>query len=87
MLFEYINGNQAFITFVVSVSSQVCLCLEKLVNNFMYSKVRHKLSYSQHGFMKRRITFTQLSNYIDKLFSCNEDNEDFCCLFGYAKSV
>ena len=43
----------------VSILPRFSLCLEKLLFNFIYSNVRHKFFRRQHGFVKKRSTFTQ----------------------------
>ena len=44
----------------ISFLPRLSLCLEKLLFNFIYSNVRHKLSRTQHGLVKKRSMFTQL---------------------------
>ena len=53
------------------------LVLEKILFDFVYNRVRDELSNAQHGFRCRRSTFTQLLDYIDKVFSSCDGNIDY----------
>ena len=59
----------------------------KILYNFVYEKVRQKLSYCQHGFRFRRSRFTLLLDYGDKFYYFNDKNEDFRCVcFDFKKT-
>ena len=64
-----------------SILPRLSLCLEKLLFNFIYFKVRHKLSHRQHGFVKKRSTFTQLLEYVENIYKCIDANENFCSVY------
>ena len=51
--------------------------LPRLSRNFIYNRVRDKLSNVQHSFRCRRSTFTQLLDHIDKVYSSCDDNIDY----------
>ena len=51
----------------INILPRLSLCLEKLLFSFIYSNVRHKLSRRQHGFGKKRSTFTQLLEYVENI--------------------
>ena len=74
------------LTWPVSRKSAYMTPLHKLASkadlyNFIYEKIRHKLSDCQHGFRSRRNTFTLLLDYVDKLPNFNDKNEDFRCVY------
>ena len=48
--------------------------LEKLIFDFLYSRLRYKLNSCQHGFRRGHSTITQLINYLDELHSIFDDN-------------
>ena len=51
-----------------SILPRLLLCLEKLLFNFIYSNVRHKLSRRQHGFVKSAARLHNCWNML-KLFT------------------
>ena len=61
----------------ISILPRLSLCLEKLLFNFIYSNVLHKLSRRQHGFVEKRSTFTQLLEYVENIYKCIDANEIF----------
>ena len=65
----------------ISILSRISLVVEKNLYNFIYEKIRHKLSDCQHGFRSRRSTSTLLLDYVDKLYFFNYKNEDFRCVY------
>ena len=65
----------------VSILPRFSLCLEKLLFNFIYSNVRHTFSRRQHGFVKKRSTFTQLLEYVENIYKCIDANENFCSVY------
>ena len=58
----------------ISISPRLSLVLEKILFNFVYNRVRDVLSNAQHGFRCRRSTFTQLLDYINKVYSFCDGN-------------
>ena len=65
----------------ISILPRLSLCLEKLLFNFICSNVRHKLSRRQHGFVKKRSTFTQLLEFVENIYKCIDANENFCSVY------
>ena len=65
----------------ISILPKVSLILERILFNFIYAKVRHKLSSQQHGFMKGRSTVTQLLNFVDNLYSNYDSNIASACIY------
>ena len=61
----------------ISILPRLSLCLEKLLFNFIYSNVRHKLSRRQHGFVKKRSTL----EYVENIYKCIDANEKFCSVY------
>ena len=48
--------------------------LEKLISDFLYSRLRYKLDCHQHELQREHSTITQLIIYLDKLYSKFDDN-------------
>ena len=65
----------------ISLLPRISLVLERILFNFIYEKVRHKLSGSQHGFRSRRSTHTQLLEYVDLLYKCVDGRESFFVVY------
>ena len=65
----------------ISILPRLSLCLEKMLFIFIYSNVRHKLSRRQHGFVKKRSTFTQLLEYVENIYKCIDANQNFCSVY------
>ena len=56
---------------------RISLVVEKIYYNFIYEKIRHKLSDCHNGFRSRRSIFTLLLDYVDTLYNLNDNNENF----------
>ena len=65
----------------ISILPRIFLIMEKILFNFVYEKIRHKLSDCHHGFRSRRGTFTLLLDYVDKLFYFTDKIEDSRCVY------
>ena len=76
MLF-YKSGPKSDITNYRGIS----ICLEKPLFNIIYSNILHKLSRRQHGFVKKRSTFTQLLEYVENIYKCIDANENICSVY------
>ena len=63
------------------------LVLEKILFNFIYNRVRDELSNAQHGFRCRRSTFTQLLDYIDKVYSSCDGNIDYYSVYFHVQKA
>ena len=50
------------------------LLLERSIFNYIYPYVKVKISNSQHGFLKNRSTVTQLVEFVDLIYTCNDQN-------------
>ena len=66
---------------VISILPRISPGMGKVLYNFTFEKIRHKLSDSQHGFRSRKITFKPLLDYVDKLYFSNHKNDDFRCVY------
>ena len=77
----FISPGQNLTIKLISFLPRLSLCLEKLLFNFIYSNVRHKHSRRQHGFVKKRSTFTQLLEYVKNIYKCIDANENFCSVY------
>ena len=58
----------------ISLLPRLSLVLEKLIFDFLYSRLRYKLNSRQHGFRRGHSTITQLIFYLDELYSNFDDN-------------
>ena len=58
----------------ISLLPRLSLVSEKLVFDFLYSRLRYKSTRRQHGFRREHSTITQLIIYLDKLYSNFDDN-------------
>ena len=58
----------------ISILPKLSLVLERLIFNFVYPRIRHKISRQQFGFMTRRSTVTQLIAYLDLLYNNLDGN-------------
>ena len=58
----------------VSILPRLSLVLERILFNFLYPKVRRRLSQAQHGFRKHRFAVTQLLQYCEKIYELNDNN-------------
>ena len=61
----------------ISILPRLSLVLEKIHFNFIYYRFPDELSNAQHGFRCRRSTFTQLLDYIDKVYSSCDGSIDY----------
>ena len=52
----------------ISILPKLFLVLERLIFNFVYPRIRHKISRQQFGFMTQRSTVTQLIAYLHLLY-------------------
>ena len=48
------------------------MVFERLIYNFIYSRVCSKIKREQHGFMKQRSTATQIISYLDKVYAAKD---------------
>ena len=58
----------------VSILPRLSLILERILFDFLYSKVNYKLSCRQHGFRKRHSTITQLLVFLDEIYTNYDKN-------------
>ena len=65
----------------ISILPKLSIVFERLIFNFIYSRVCSKLKREQHGFMKHRSTVTQLISYLDKVYAAKDTTHD--CLTVY----
>ena len=59
----------------ISILPKVSLVLERILFDFIYSKVRSKISRSQFGFMSKKSTVLQLIAFLDNLYKCYDVNQ------------
>jgi hypothetical protein len=71
----------------ISILPRVSLIFERIIFQFIYSKVRHKISTHQHGFRDSHSTVTQLLTFIDNVYK-RYDKNLFCSsvYFDYSKA-
>ena len=65
----------------ISILPKLSIVFERLIFNFIYSRVCSKIKREQHGFMKQRSTVTQLISYLDKVYAAKDTTHD--CLTVY----
>ena len=71
----------------ISILPKISLVFERLIFDFIYSKVRHKISDHQFGFMKKRSTVSQLMSFVDQLYVYKDDNIPSACVhFDFQKA-
>ena len=56
----------------ISILPKLSIVFERLILNFIYSRVCSKIKRDQHGFMKYRSTVTQLISYLDKVYAATD---------------
>ena len=59
----------------LSILPKLSLVLERNLFDFIYPKVRSKISRSQFGFMSNKSTVLQLIAFLDNLYKCYDVNE------------
>ena len=69
----------------ISVLSKLSLVFEKLINNFIYSKIRDKLTPRQFGFELNRSSVIQFLDFLETVYSSNSDSL-FAVYLDYAKA-
>ena len=65
----------------ISILPKLSIVFERLIFNFIYSRVCSKIKREQHGFMKQRSTVTQLISCMDKVYAAKDTTHD--CLTVY----
>ena len=65
----------------INILPRLSLVLEMILFKFIYNRVRDELSNAQHGLRCRRSTFTQLLDYIDKVYSSCDGNIDYYSVY------
>ena len=58
---------------LISILPRLSLVFERIIFNYLYSKIRHKINSNQHGFQQGHSTITQLVLFVDELYA-NFDN-------------
>ena len=58
----------------ISILPRLSLKLEKILFDFLFSKVNYKLSSRHHGFRKRHSKITQLLVFLDKIYTNYDKN-------------
>ena len=71
----------------ISILPQLSIILERMIFDFIYPKIRAKVTPAQHGFMTKRSTVTQLFEYLDQIYNDVEaKNEFFSVYFDFRKA-
>ena len=56
----------------VSILPPLSLIFERILFNYIYPRVRYKISNAQHGFRKKRSTITQMLSYLDEVYHTHD---------------
>ena len=67
----------------ISILSRLSLVFERILFNYLYSKIRHKINSNQHGFQQSHSTITQLVLFIDELYANFDNNWEQIVLYLY----
>ena len=65
----------------INILPQLSIVLERMIFDFIYPKIRAKVTPAQHGFMTKRSTVTQLLEYLDQIYNDVEAKSE--CLSVY----
>ena len=71
----------------ISILPRLSLVFERIIFNYLYSKVRHKINSNQHGFQQGHPTITQLVLFIDELYANFDNNWEQIVLYLDFKSI
>ena len=65
----------------ISILLQLLIILERMIFDFIYPKIRAKVTSAQHGFITKRSTVTQLLEYLDQIYNDIEAKNDCLCVY------
>ena len=65
----------------ISILSRLSLVFDRIIFNYLYSKIRHKFNSNQHGFQQGLSTITQLVLFIDELYAKFDNNWEQIVLY------
>ena len=65
----------------ISISIKLSLVFERMVFRYIYHSVRAQIFPSQHGFIKRRSTLSQLLLHLDSLYRSSDESESVCSVY------
>ena len=65
----------------ISILPKLSLVFERLLFNALYPLIRPKISPSQHGFLKKRSTITQLLSFLDSVYHDFDHSRNVYCAY------
>ena len=65
----------------ISLLPRLSLVLERILYDYIFPRIRSKIHRSQHGFMRRRSTTTQLLQLCNQIYDSNDANISLDCLY------
>lgn len=68
------SGNKVDVTNYrpISILCKASLIFERILFDYLYSKVNHLFAENQHGFIKRRSTCSQMLTYLNELYNLKD---------------
>lgn len=60
----------------VCMANTIAIVFEKIINKYLLSKLAHKLTKNQHGFVRNKSTNTNLVEYVDCISSALDDGHE-----------
>ena len=77
------NGDERLVTSYrpISILPKISLDFERIIFDNLYNHIRNQICTSQFGFVKKCSTILQLISFLDNVYNCIDNNNNFYCAY------